>query len=105
MAHENSRAKGFWDDQDPHYDHVVTQKLMLIVCEVSEGCEEVRKGEPDLYYNFVKPDKPEGLASELADIIIRTCDLAEARGIDLTEVIKLKHAYNQTRPVKHGKAF
>lgn len=44
----------------------------------------------------------EGVPSELADIVIRVLDLAEYYGIDMGEAIAQKHAYNLTRPYKHG---
>ena len=46
--------------------------------------------------------KPEGLASELADVVIRALDLAALLDIDLPSVIDLKLAYNRTRGHKHG---
>lgn len=39
---------------------------------------------------------------ELADIIIRAFDTAGARGIDIGKAILAKHAFNKTRPHKHG---
>lgn len=47
--------------------------------------------------------KPEGFGIELADAIIRICDLAERHGIDLTQMVKLKSAYNEGRPHMHGR--
>lgn len=47
--------------------------------------------------------KPEGIGIELADAIIRICDLAERHGINLTEMIALKSAYNEGRPHMHGR--
>lgn len=46
--------------------------------------------------------KPEGIPSELADIIIRVGDAAAEYGIDLGQETLLKQAYNSTRPHKHG---
>ncbi len=46
--------------------------------------------------------KPEGVPSELADIVIRCLDFAATYGIDLAAVIDLKLAYNSTRPHRHG---
>ena len=39
---------------------------------------------------------------ELFMLIIRVLDLAEYYGIDMGEAIAQKHAYNLTRPYKHG---
>lgn len=49
--------------------------------------------------------KPEGVAVELADAVIRIADLCGHLGIDLEAAIDLKMAYNETRPFKHGKRF
>lgn len=46
--------------------------------------------------------KPEGVPSELADIIIRVGDVTEQYDIDLAQEVLLKQAYNSTRPHKHG---
>ena len=49
--------------------------------------------------------KPEGFGSELADVIIRCLDLAEAMNIDIESIIYIKHEFNKRRPYKHGKKF
>jgi len=46
--------------------------------------------------------KPEGVPSELADIVIRALDAAGAWGIDLEAIIDEKLAYNITRGHRHG---
>lgn len=46
--------------------------------------------------------KPEGVPSELADIVIRVMDAAVEYGIDLNDEVELKLAYNRTRPHRHG---
>jgi NTP pyrophosphatase (non-canonical NTP hydrolase) len=42
---------------------------------------------------------------ELADAIIRICDIAGIYEIDLDWHVKAKMAYNETRPYKHGKKY
>ena len=42
------------------------------------------------------------LEEELADIVIRCLDTAETFGVDLERAIEAKHAYNGSRPRKHG---
>lgn len=49
-----------------------------------------------------KVSKPEGLPSELADIVIRVFDLAGAWKIDLLQAMATKHRYNISRPFRHG---
>ena len=47
-----------------------------------------------------------GIEEELADAIIRICDLAQALRLDVGEALIAKMAYNRTRARMHGgKAF
>jgi NTP pyrophosphatase (non-canonical NTP hydrolase) len=49
-----------------------------------------------------KPNKPEGVGSELADVLIRLVDMCDVFGIDLAQEYHRKVAYNATRPHQHG---
>jgi NTP pyrophosphatase (non-canonical NTP hydrolase) len=42
------------------------------------------------------------IEEELADIIIRTLDTAQAFGVDIDRAVTAKMAYNATRPHRHG---
>lgn len=116
-VHANAIAKKFWDAypettyEDPDtgesvrvyvlsVDQVLS-KLMLITTEVAEAAEDVRTGA----MRTVMSDsgKPEGLPSELADIVIRVMDVCGGLGIDLDEEIRIKVAYNRRRPAMHNK--
>jgi NTP pyrophosphatase (non-canonical NTP hydrolase) len=81
-----------------------SEKMLLIISEISEALEEFRDhhGVKETYFKPENPWKPEGIPIELADAVIRILDFAEANGIDLEAAIKLKHEYNLTRPWKHG---
>ena len=46
--------------------------------------------------------KPEGVQSELADIVIRVMDAAAQYGIDLEAVVLEKMSYNAARSWRHG---
>lgn len=100
---------------------VYMEKLALIHSETSEAVEALRNpnwetdktyylaGDSDVYVEGSKLSiedrsrlKPEGVASELADIVIRVGDLAVEMGIDLPTAIALKMAYNATRSFRHG---
>lgn len=111
-ARKTAKEKGFairdWSD--------IPQALCLIHSEISEALEEYRdEGSPlkDIFYmhddeiipysKVTVEHKPVGLTVELADALIRICHLAEDLGLDLEEAIKVKMAYNKTRPHKHGK--
>lgn len=114
-SHGNSVAKGFYEGVNLlENKEQIGNKLMLIVGEVAEAHEEIRAGIPPrlTYYptkalstDEVLIHKPEGVPSELADIVIRVLDLAGALQIDLASAIKEKAAYNATRGHKHGKQF
>jgi NTP pyrophosphatase (non-canonical NTP hydrolase) len=78
---------------------MISEKLMLVTCEVSEAMECHRVG---AYGLDLKSGKPEGFVVELADAVIRIFDLAEALGLDLAGAIRQKHAYNLTRTYRHG---
>ncbi len=47
--------------------------------------------------------KPEGVPSEIADIVIRCFDFADEAGFSLINAILEKLAYNNTRAHLHGK--
>jgi len=94
------------------YNTNIPEKLMLIVSELGEALEALRKGDllskNNKYYNRAKSKvkwKPNSFEDELADTIIRICDLAEYMGIDLEWHLKKKIAYNKKRPYKHNKKF
>jgi NTP pyrophosphatase (non-canonical NTP hydrolase) len=71
---------------------LVCQKLALIHSEVSEALEGARKGKQDDHL----PHRP-GVEVELADAVIRICDLAGAMGLDLGGAVAEKMAYNAQR--------
>lgn len=103
-THELARAKGWWDSGEVTTSDVLA-KLMLVVSEVAEAAEEVRTTHPlHLSRTWSNIDgKPEGFGVELADAVIRIFDLSGALGIDLQSLIETKHAFNATRPIRHGK--
>jgi NTP pyrophosphatase (non-canonical NTP hydrolase) len=76
---------------------------MLIVSELGEACEALRTGMRQDGKN--KEWYKDSFEDELADAMIRICDLSESEGIDLEWQIKKKMKYNQTRLYKHGKKF
>lgn len=96
-VHANALAKGWWDngDRPPLEVH------MLIVSEIAEATEEVRKGTSPLYFEG-DTNKPAGELIELADAMIRIMDYCAQKGWDLGNAIKLKHEYNLTREYRHG---
>lgn len=112
MAHETAKNKGFWDT-----DRNRGELLMLIVSELSEALEALRKNhrakkesyeessvinkEKYSFETFIK----NSFEDELADTFIRLGDLCASENIDIEWYIRKKMQYNKSRPKKHGKAF
>jgi NTP pyrophosphatase (non-canonical NTP hydrolase) len=110
LAHDNAQLHGFWDGDMVNETNIVrlsgprfSECLMLIVSEAAEALEDYRQNGLEGEWLRVREDgKPEGIASELADIIIRVGDLSQALGIDIDQVVADKMKYNATRPFRHG---
>jgi NTP pyrophosphatase (non-canonical NTP hydrolase) len=125
-AHEVAKEKGFWETE-----RNVTEILMLVVSELAEALEALRKDHyadkaavKDLY-NDIEINKYEdefnimsgpwktgfeanvksSFEDEIADVAIRLFDLCGGLNIDLQKHIELKMMYNSMRAYKHGKKF
>lgn len=46
--------------------------------------------------------KPEGIAVEMVDCLLRILDWLATTGIDIDKLVEAKHEYNKTRPYRHG---
>lgn len=114
-VHENAVAHG-WYDEKISFPEVAA----MIHCEISEAIQEYREGKPLIYgccgFNGSyceheqncdkgKKDcscKPEGLAVELCDAVMRIFDYLAYCGVDIEAVLVAKHEYNIGRPYRHG---
>jgi len=103
-SYNTAVEKGWWEGGA---EREVGTALMLMVTELAEAMEEHRNGRAldEIWHQpegHPKAGKPEGVPVELADVIIRICDLAGHHKIPLNAALREKLAYNKTRPYRHG---
>lgn len=123
-AHKNAIDKGFYQEK-----REIGTALMLIVSELSEALEadrNDRRANLEAYELLLKDSDNLGfseeeqneylsqnfklaikdtLEDELADAVIRICDLCDHLNIDLEKHIEHKLFYNSLRDERHGKRY
>jgi NTP pyrophosphatase (non-canonical NTP hydrolase) len=94
-VYDIAKDKGFYD-KEVNMASVTSN----IHGEVSELWDAYRKNQ--LFKQCDKPVNLMCIEEELADIIIRALETANAYNLNIGEAIKLKSEYNKTRPYRNG---
>ena len=127
-VHENAVAHGWWEQERElpeilmlcvselaealeeyrsgrpmiYYKNPFTQRANATTFEKVKNDGTIHVEPPFATCEEQKLPKPEGVAVELADCMIRILDYCGRTGIDIEEAIRIKHEYNKTRPYRHG---
>lgn len=93
--HKNADEHGWWEEE-----RALPEILCLCHSELSEALEEYRNGNDMVWVG--EGGKPEGVATEMVDCVIRIFDYLAHMGVDIDGVMRQKMEYNLHRPYRHG---
>lgn len=103
-----AESKGFWNIEDISDFAIIPVKLALIGDEVSEALKvhrDIYDDSDESVATSMTDMQEDDFVEELADIVIRTMDLAAALDLDLGNAIINKIEKNRDRPNKHNKRY
>lgn len=115
-CYETAKSKGWWESGDRNFGELIA----LCHSELSEAFEEYRNhgldpkwllydekhfedgvGNVPTFHNDPQC-KTEGIAAELADVLVRIFDFCGHYQIPLAAALEAKMAYNKNRSYRHG---
>ena len=115
-CYSTAQSKGWWESGDRNFGELIA----LCHTELSEAFEEYRQHGLDptwMLYDDIDHEegdvrmplffndgqhKTEGIAAELADVLVRIFDFCGHYKIPLAVALEAKMAFNKNRPYRHG---